>query len=189
MPQGLGDVMAKLLRVILVALLALVVGGSAAWAGQGPMNPVPIKGTLTGTHWVDMEPETCQPGAFNFVSVGTGNVSHLGTVDYVLDNCTTLDFATMTVSIEGTLTFTAANGDVLVLTQEGSGPFDPTANPTSVSADYDWTVNGADSTERFDGASGSGTSTTVSTVQADPEVTHAWLTGAIQYDASNRGNR
>lgn len=181
--------MAKLLRVLMVALLALLVGGSAAWAGQGSTNPVPIRGALTGTHWVDMEPETCEAGAFNFVSVGTGNVSHLGRVDYVLDNCTTLDLATMTVSIESTLTFTAANGDVLVLAQEGSGPFDPTANPTSVAADYDWMVNGADSTGRFDGASGSGTSTTVSTVQADPEVTEAWLSGMIEYDASNRGNR
>ena len=181
--------MAKLLRVTLVALLVLLLGGSAAWAGQGPMKPVPIKGALTGTHWVDMEPETCPAGAFNFVSVGTGNVSHLGKVDYLLDNCTTLDFATMTVSIESTLTFTAANGDVLVLAQQGSGPFDPTANPTSVTADYDWTVNGEDSTGRFDGASGSGTSTTVSTVQADPEVTDAWLSGMIKYDASNRGDR
>lgn len=183
--------MAKLLRVFLVAVLVLVVGGSVAWAGQGPMKPVPIKGALTGTHWVDMTPPpgTCEAGAFNFVSVGTGNVSHLGKVAYVLDNCTTLDFATMTVSIEGTLTFTAANGDILVLAQEGGGPFDPTANPTSVTADYDWMVNGADSTGRFDGASGSGTSMTVSTVQADPEVTDAWLSGMIDYDASNRGNR
>lgn len=183
--------MAKILRVLLVGLLALVLGGSASWAGQGPMKPVPIRGALTGTHWVDMEPpeETCATGAFNFVSVGTGNVSHLGKVDYVLDNCTTLDMTTMTVSIVGSLTFTAANGDVLVLAQEGGGPFDPTASPTSVTGDYDWTVNGEDSTGRFDDASGSGTSTTVSTVQADPEITDAWLSGTIQYDASNRGNR
>ena len=181
--------MAKLLRVILVALLALVVGGSVAWAGPGPVKPVPIKGALTGTHWVDMEPDTCAEGAFNFVSVGTGTVSHLGKVDYVLDNCTTLDWATLTVSIEGTLTFTAANGDVLVFVQGGSGPFDPDANPTSVTSHYDWTVDGEHSTGRFDDATGSGTSTFVSTRMADPEVTHAWLGGAIQYDASNRGNR
>lgn len=183
--------MAKLLRVILVAMLALVVGGSVAWAGHGPPKPVPIQGTLTGTHWVDMAPPpgTCDGATFNFVSVGTGNVSHLGKVDFVQDNCTTLDMTTMTVSIVGTLTFTAANGDVLVLVQEGGGPFDPTASPTSVTGYYDWTVNGEDSTGRFIEARGSGTSTFVSTVQADPEVTHAWLSGTIQYSASNRGNR
>ncbi len=180
----------KIIRTVLIALLLVLMGSSAAWAGQGPMDQaVPIKGVVTGTHWVDMAPPpgTCDAGAFNFVSEGTGNLSHLGIVDYVLDNCTTVDPATMTTSIVGTTTFTAANGDVLVIAQEGGGSFDPTAPPTTVTADYTWTV--AEGTGRFDGATGSGTSTTVSTVQADPEVTDMWLNGTITYNASSRAAR
>lgn len=180
--------MARILRTVLIALLLVMVGSSGAWAGHGQMGKeVPIKGALTGTHSPG-PPTGCPDGTtFSFHSTGTGNVSHLGEVDYVLANCTTLVIPT--VSIVGTVTFTAANGDVLVIAQEGSGPFDPNANPTSVTAYYTWTVDGGSSTGRFAGATGSGTSTFVSTVEADPEVTEAWLSGRIAYDASNRGNR
>lgn len=180
--------MAKSLRVILVALLVLGAGGSAAWAGQGPTTPVPIKGSFEGVDWVDFDAPGCPDWAeIRFYDTGTGTMSHLGKVDYLTSNCTSVS----TGRIEGTVTFTAANGDVLVIEHTGTPDIAP--DWLSVTTYYEWTVvdddDGHDSTGRFDGATGSGTSLSEAGIPPAPEVSEFWLDGTITYDASNRSNR
>jgi hypothetical protein len=180
--------MARTLRTILLALLLVAVGSSAAWtANAGPVRDVPIKGWVAGADEIDFTAPGCPSGtSWSFQTVGTGNVSHLGKVDFTLNNCTTVQPSGV-ITINGGITFTAANGDMLSITHQGI---------TSIEGDvatalYDWQV--ADGTGRFLGATGSGESIGITYIPdpGGPEggTSEINLTGTIAYDASNRADR
>jgi hypothetical protein len=183
----------KILRIIMVVLLLFVVGSPAASAGYGPMDkPVPIKGSVIGSDTFspfdpgcrfDFAPEGWFP--YRFTTKGTGNVSHLGKVDFVLDNCSALnpEFTAGVIGY-GTITFTAANGDVLVIEHKGTSK---ATSLTDYTAQYTWEVVGDEATGRFDGATGKGTSIGLTSVpDGTSKIT---LRGMIAYDASNRSTR
>ncbi|MCU0263895.1 MAG: hypothetical protein MUF09_09535 [Candidatus Nanopelagicales bacterium] len=183
----------KILRIIMVVLLLFVVGSPAASAGYGPMNkPVPIKGTGNGSDTIspfdpgcvyDFAPEGWF--TYRFTTKGTGNVAHLGKVDFVLDNCSALNLDyTEGVIGYGTITFTAANGDVLVIAHKGTTK---ATSPTDFTAQYTWEVVGDEGTGRFDGATGKGTSIGLTSVP--DQMSKITLRGMIAYDASNRSTR
>jgi hypothetical protein len=183
----------KILRIIMVVLLLFVVGSPAASAGYGPMDkPVPIKGSVIGSDTFspfdpgcrfDFAPEGWFP--YRFTTKGTGNVSHLGKVDFVLDNCSALnpEFTAGVIGY-GTITFTAANGDVLVIEHKGTSK---ATGLTDYTAQYTWEVVGDEATGRFDGATGKGTSIGLTSVP--DETSKITLRGMIAYDASNRSTR
>ena len=183
----------RVFRIILPVLLLFALGSPAASAGNDPMNKqVPIKGTVVGIDTFtpfdpgcdfDFVPEGWFP--YRFTTEGTGNVSHLGKVDFVLDNCSALnlDFTAGIIGY-GTITFTAANGDVLVIEHEGTTK---ETGPGEFTANYMWQVLGDEGTGRFDGATGNGTSIGLTSVpDGTSQIT---LRGMIGYDASNRSNR
>jgi hypothetical protein len=184
--------MVKMLRMIMVVLLLFVVGSPAASAGYGPMNKqVPLKGTVVGSDTFTPYYEGCvyDPPVpeewlpYRYTTKGTGNVSHLGTVDFVLDNCSMLNPGhTAGVIAYGTITFTAANGDVLVITHKGTSA---TVFPVAT-AQYTWKIVSDKGTGRFDGATGSGTSQALTHIT--DEMSTITLLGVINYDASNRSN-
>jgi hypothetical protein len=101
----------------------------------------------------------CPPGALiRYGSSGTGEFLHLGRVRVETIQCTWLDVETGTGWFDfGTITLTAANGDTLILAQEGTFQLSPWGSPPPWSSDVDvtdWVVVGG--TGRFDGATGSG---------------------------------
>ena len=113
--------MARTLRTILLALLLVAVGSSAAWtANAGPVRDVPIKGVVAGADEIDFTAPGCPSGtSWSFETAGTGNVSHLGRVDFMLNNCTTVQ-PSGDITIDGGITFSGANGDMLTITHQGT---------------------------------------------------------------------
>jgi hypothetical protein len=183
----------RVFRIVIPVLLLFALGSPAVSAGNDTMNQqVPIKGTVVGVDTFnpfdpgcefDFVPEGWFP--YRFTTKGTGNVSHLGKVDFVLDNCSALnpDFTAGVIGY-GTITFTAANGDVLVIEHEGTTK---AISPTEYTADYMWQILGDEGTGRFEGATGKGTSIGLTSVpDGTSKIT---LRGMIAYDASNRSNR
>lgn len=188
--------MMKTLRAIVIAGLLVGLSASTAAAGHGPPDrAVPIGGSIVGLDTPpDFEdPECLAAGAtWRFESSGTGTLSHLGRVEFDLVNCTTWspppegDFG---LEIAGTMTFTAANGDMLVIAHEAAGVFVPGAAtvPWEIT---EWVVDRG--TGRFAGATGSGVGNAVTYIpQTETETAHTEidLSGEIAYDASNRSRR
>jgi hypothetical protein len=183
----------RVFRIITPVLLLFALASPAASAGIDPMNEqVPIKGTVVGVDTIDFAATDCELGfvpegwfPYRFTTEGTGNVSHLGKVDFVLSNCSALnpDFTAGVIGY-GTITFTAANGDVLVIEHEGTTK---ATGPGEFTADYTWRILGEEGTGRFEGATGNGTSIGLTSVpDGTSKIT---LRGMIGYDASNRSNR
>lgn len=199
--------MTKTFRVIALALLMVMLGTSTAAASRGqPDHTVPIRGSVVG---LDPGPDfgntgcpAPPPGAvpWRFESSGTGNLAHLGKVDFVLANCTTwypplppeseLPEGDFRLEIDGMMTFIAANGDELVITHTAEGFFFP-GSATATWTITEWVV--ADGDGRFEGATGSGVGNAVTNIPPpDTEImgyTEINLSGEIAYDASNRSKR
>jgi hypothetical protein len=178
----------KTLRALLVlTLLALIASPALAQ----PQGGVPIKGSVTGVDY-QLDPSgVCAPipvgsdfdETWRYRSVGTGVLSHLGRVSFVVEHCTYFDVDTGTgIFNEGTTTFVAANGDTLVLSH--SGTFEVSTEGPFALVNQDWTVEGG--TGRFVGAEGHGTANPVSDFISG--TTTATWTGVIEYDASNVRN-
>ena len=91
--------------------LALVIFASPALASE----PLPFKGSFEGLH-VSRTPIV--PPTFFDVFEVTGEASHLGQFELVIE--AVVDFGVRPVTAEGTHTFIAANGDVLVADFTGS---------------------------------------------------------------------
>jgi hypothetical protein len=183
----------RVFRIILPVLLLFALGSPAVSAGNDPVNQqVPIRGTVVGADTIDFDATDCELGfvpegwfPYRFTTEGTGNVSHLGKVDFVLDNCSAInpDFSEGIIGY-GTITFTAANGDVLVIEHEGTTK---ATVPGEFTATYMWHILGDEGTGRFEGATGKGTS--IGLTSAPDGTSQITLRGMIAYDASNRSNR
>lgn len=190
--------MKRLSLIIGIAAMALAATGGMATATRGqPERLVPIAGTVTGTHWIGA-PSCDVPDdaldAWQFSSEGTGQMSRLGRVEYVLTQCTYVDPMTGPTSL-GTVTFTAANGDVFVVVQRmngtliGDGP-----EPTAFTVLGTWDVDGGAGTGRFVGATGSGTLDGYGDIpdgvpyydDLPDGIALFHFDGMVAYDASNR---
>jgi hypothetical protein len=90
---------------------------------------------------------TCPPGAaVRYVSTGTAVVMHLGLARVDVTHCVWMETSTIGRFSAGTLTLTAANGDTLILSTQGTFQFD-TFPPTTSVAHMTWVAAGG--TGRF----------------------------------------
>jgi hypothetical protein len=128
-----------------LALATVVLAGLSAPAVAG--HPVPFRGNLDGTH-VSRTP--LAPGLVFDVFELTGTGTQLGQFDVVIE--AVVDFRTLPVTGEGTFTFTAANGDVLVADNVG---FSSLVEPGLVLITEHAVIDPDSSTGRFAGATGS----------------------------------
>jgi hypothetical protein len=96
-----------------LALVVVVVAGLAGPASAG--EALPFKGSFEGLH-VSRTP-LAPPRFFDVFEVA-GQATHLGQFELVIE--AVADFGTRPVTGAGTMTFTAANGDVLVADFTGS---------------------------------------------------------------------
>ena len=192
--------MKRFSRIICVAAVALMASAAPAMATRGqPDHFVPIEGTVIGEHWIIPQSEDCvpPPEAFDwwrFSSEGSGQMSHLGRIDYFLTQCTHVGLTGPISS--GTITFTAANGDTLVVAQSmisqliGEMPF-----PDGFVGEGDWQV--VDGTGRFTTATGFGTLDVIGDVpdgvayfdDLPDGLARFDFSGAIVYDASDRSDK
>jgi hypothetical protein len=195
-------IMKRRTHALLMAILLVLTLGLAAPAQAGRAHPVPVKATVSGEHWV-APPDCDGDGAFQkWSSAGTGQMSHLGMVDYVLEQCTYMGdpFPPDYAYGEGTITFTAANGDTLVIAQQGTGElvFDGEVM-TGFMGEGTWTVVEGEGTGRFANANGEGSMdflgdipesaapNGIGTVFGLPDgITVLNFKGAITYNASDR---
>lgn len=102
-------------------------------------------------------PTTCPEGAlWRYSGAGTGQFLHLGDTSVAVTHCTFVDFASGTGRFgPGTVTLTAANGDVLRLVHRGWFRLVNAPDGLTSVFDIDWVVVGG--TGRFEGATGAGT--------------------------------
>jgi hypothetical protein len=122
------------------AVLLLVVAGAVA---PGLAADVPFKGVFSG-HAISAVP-TDDPGVLLITTVGGGHATHLGKFTMVSPHLAVL----VTLEVEGTQNFTAANGDML--TASFTGQFSVIAGGF-LAASIDCTITGG--TGRFAGAGG-----------------------------------
>lgn len=127
-----------------LALTIVLVSGLAGAAQAA--EPLPFKGTLEGRH-VSRTP--LDPPRFFDVFQATGQATHLGQFELVIE--TIVDFGTRPPTGEGTVTFTAANGDTLVADITG---FSALVEPGVVLITEHAIIDPERSTGRFAGATG-----------------------------------
>jgi hypothetical protein len=127
-----------------VALAVLVVTGLVGIGLAG--ESVPFKGRLEGVH---ASRTPIVPPTFFDVFEVTGQATQLGRFDLVIE--AVVDFGVRPVTAEGTHTFTAANGDVLVADFTG---FSALVVPGLVLITEHATIDPDRSTGRFAGATG-----------------------------------
>jgi hypothetical protein len=169
-----------------VAVLLILASVLPASAGHHQKSrEVPIKGTVAGEHWVDQEPG---PEGWTFFSSGEGQMSHLGRVDYDLEQRSAFE-PDFTVVSSGTITFTAANRDTLVVAQKVESLIVGAGDGFTIRGT--WTV--VDGSGRFANATGSGTIEAVGDIPSDNTVfglaegtARFSFKGKISYNASNR---
>jgi hypothetical protein len=133
----------RLLSCLAVAFLVTAGLARPAVAGES----VPFKGSLEGVH-VSRVP--VDPPQFFDVFEAAGQATQLGQFDLVIE--AVVDFGTRPVTGEGTLTFVAANGDVLVADFTG---FSALVVPGLVLITEHAVIDPDRSTGRFAGATGS----------------------------------
>jgi hypothetical protein len=189
----------RLSRVLVLTTVLFVAFAAPAAA----TTEVPIKGTVVGPGGPQTDgggvPQApgCAAGAiWRFDSSGTGTMAHLGRVGYELSHCTYVDPATgLFLAKDGEITFTAADGDTLVVAEEGV--FEGIADATGLigfEGGGTWTAIGG--TGRFAHATGSGSWSVVGDIPGGDELfglPDGWmkidLTGRIAYTASDRSER
>lgn len=126
---------------ILAGLILLGIT-SPSLAGE----PVPFKGSLEGRH-VSRTPMV-PPVVFDVFEI-TGTATHLGKFELVIE--VEVDFGTRPPSAEGTMDFSAANGDLLVADFTGTSAL---VVPGLVLITEDAIIDPVRSTGRFAGATG-----------------------------------
>jgi hypothetical protein len=111
-------------------------------------------------------------------------MSHLGKVDYFLTQCAVFNPEDLTVTFgNGTITFTAANGDPLVIAQVGSSEIFVDSDGAFIGFTVDGTWDAVGGTGRFTHATGSGSFDGIADIPGDAIFNFA---GEIAYDASDR---
>jgi len=189
--------MLKMSRIAVVLAALLLVSAAPALAA-GHAKTVPFHGAvLAEGPEPDMNAPGCDPGAiWRFSRAGAGDMLHLGDAEAVLSHCTYVvpdGSAFHALVLGGMITFTAANGDTLVLAYEGTtdGIVDATGGFLGYTAEGTWTVAGG--TGRFANATGSGSLDVVGDVPGGdglfglPDGFDQWtFEGRIAYDASDR---
>jgi hypothetical protein len=171
------------IRTSLVAILAFAMLAAAAPAVAGEQVEVPVKESLSG-YVVDMmlspgfpvgdtfDGRCSEPSQWVSTSVGSGVMSHLGSVTWTLEHCYQLFEGTFG---DAEVVITAANGDRLFGTFDGVMTSETTFAESLV-------VTGG--TGRFSGATGSISETGwFDPVSGYMEVSGS---GTLTYDASNR---
>jgi hypothetical protein len=138
-------------RLAVVLMLAFGAAPSHWWvapvAAQSGAMP-PFRAVI---QTVPVPTGSCGPGCISFEISGTGQATHMGTIECAGPSQVIVPFGQQT----GTSTLTGANGDTIVIAfagtvnLEGPNPTDP------VSFQGEWDVIAG--TGRFDGANGSGT--------------------------------
>jgi hypothetical protein len=175
---------ASRMGALVLALVVLLVAQATAALGRVD-RPVPFHGSAVTADSM-MEPVDCPEGSgWRYAATGNGRFSHLGGVEFELTHCSRMTSELTGEFGSGTTTLTAANGDVLTLSQWGTFTlsFGPDGSYSYV--DMQWEVIGG--TGRFVDATGSGTATAVGDLAA--ETTTADWDGTIVYAASNRSAR
>ena len=134
----------------LVAVVLLTVAMSATSAAAAN-HARPFLGITIGQ---DSAGAPLCPGAsLQYLSSGTGQVAHLGRVTFEVSHCTWFDPVSMSGTFgPGTITFTAANGDRLILADSGKFAFNADASLSII--DLHWSAIGG--TGRFESAGGAG---------------------------------
>lgn len=124
-------------------------------------------------------PTDCPDGAlWRYSGAGTGSFLHLGDTSVELTHCTFMDEETGTGTFgPGTISLTAADGDVLRLMHVGT--FRMVATPSGPTPHFDmaWVVVGG--TGRFEEAAGGGNASGSS--NAESGITEASYEGEIDY--------
>jgi hypothetical protein len=162
--------------VLVAAALCLVV--AAPVAAKDPVRP--FGGWVAGVDSAAFDPTDCPAGwMIRYSSAGTGQLLHLGRVQFAVTHCVIMDSPVAGRSGPGTITIMAANGDTLLLTETGGTfTFDqPMPLTTTSDAKLAWVVAGG--TGRFAGATGSGTGVGSSDMVAGTTVVS--FTGIISY--------
>ena len=173
-----------------VTVLALALATPAV-AG----SDVPVKGTVIGDHGRVVGDPACPGYAWSFSSDGVGKMSHLGRIDYDLDQCTNpVDDVFESV---GNVTFIAANGDELRITHTMTSRlvFGPEPGPPiGFEMEGDWEADGG--TGRFLEATGSGSLEGVADLPDGVDglglpdgLLRLDFRGDLAYDASNRSGK
>jgi len=132
----------RLLTCLALTIVAVAGLARPVLAGQ----PLPFKGNLEGVH-VSRTP--IDPPVFFDVFEFAGQATQLGQFEMVIE--TFVDFGTRPVTGEGTLTFTAANGDTIVADITG---FSALVEPGLVLITENAVIDPDRSTGRFAGATG-----------------------------------
>lgn len=144
--------MRRFVALFLAGLLLAVLAGPAAAADPAR----PFKGGGTGADSMS-DPTGCPANsAWRYTSVGSGTFTHLGNATFVVTHCSWFTGPTSGGFGPGTITFTAANGDRLVV--QDWGTFELTMGPDGpVTSDVTlyWEVMPG-GTGRFAHASGQG---------------------------------
>lgn len=159
-------------RFVAIALLCLAVLTGFRPGNPAPPKDKPFRGTYEGSVTVPAGTQVLNDVSFTV----TGTASLLGR--FQMANVADIDLTTLASA--GTTTLTAANGDELYTTYFSAG---------TDNGDGTYTVDGehviTGGTGRFEGATGSFTTTSLATMMTTPEtVTIAgkvYITGAISY--------
>ena len=161
--------------VALAATLALALAAPALAA-----DPVrPFGGSTIGAG--SMGPPNCPGAAWQYMETSTGEMLHLGRVTLVVSHCTFVDTWSNGAPATGhtgpgTFTFTAANGDMLILGYQ-SLTFQISPDGLFSHADGTWVVAGG--TGRFAGATGSGGTVAIFDIATETNV--GTFRGTIAY--------
>jgi hypothetical protein len=122
-------------------------------SGVAALTLVPMKGVFEGTGSFTAPPASCQ-GLYSTFN-GSGRESHTGRYTLHIETCT-VPMEASTSSFTGTFTKTAANGDLIFGTDEGTATLTVPPGPGSPVGVFaiDGTVTFTGGTGRFTGASG-----------------------------------
>jgi len=195
--------MKRLSRIIGVASLVLMATAGPALATHGRSDHmVPFQGSVLALEGGQIFPTPEAPldcpgwAEWQFFNRGMGQMSHLGRAELDLIQCSRYVAFPFFGESVGTTSFTAANGDVLVLAHELEFEVFSTVFPVpdGFEGQGTWTV--VDGTGRFANATGSGSMIVIGDVPTDdtpmfdlpPGGTLWTFAGMIAYDASSRSN-
>lgn len=143
----------RAIAIVLGATLLLSLAAPAAAADPARL----FLGVDKGTSTIGPPIAGCPAESMFFVEDnGTGFFTQLGRVNYTLEQCAAVDFATGEgwTTKNGSMTIIAAHGDRLVLSYRMKFLATPMPVPTTANAHIDWVAAGG--TGRFVAARGSG---------------------------------